>query len=201
MPKRNQTFSNEELPYMICGEAADREAAWHYIYVHSGWREEALRKLKRKGIHLSNAQEAVQEACIVLDRKVRAGDFDKTKSLKDYFLGICEGRVYSNHRSRKHVDSEKEVEKIPISTPETPESDFLKEEEKNIIRLMLQKMDEKCSNLLKLYMLSFSMKEIRAKMDLTSDATTRKAAFDCRQKLAQLFDKNPAMKRYFDDRK
>ena len=48
-------------------------------------------------------------------------------------------------------------------------------------------------------MLSFSMKEIRELMHISSDAMTRKLAFECRQKLGALIDENPTLKRYLQN--
>lgn len=195
MPKNAEMFTDANLIRMICGQSTDREKALHYIFVHSGWFKEAMNHLQKKGIPSQDAKDAIQEAFIILDKQVRNGSFERDKPLKQYFLGICAGRVYSNKRSQKRIN---ESDEMPVIVhPDTPETETLETERKNIIRRLLNQLDDKCRDLLTHYMLSFSMKEIRELMNITSDVMTRKMAYDCRQKLANLIDNNPTIKRYF----
>jgi RNA polymerase sigma factor (sigma-70 family) len=151
-------------------------------------------RLKGQGVSLQNAKDAFQEALITLDQHIRSGNFDRNKPLKPYFMGICEGRAFSNKRSTKRIDTNEEMP--IIITPDTPETETLETERKEILRQLLQKLDDKCRVLLTHYMLSFSMKEIRELMNISSDSLTRKMASGCRQKLAELIDANPRLKRY-----
>ncbi len=197
MSKNPKKFTDEVLIQMICGQNVDRDRALHYIFVDSGWQEEAMHYLQHKGVHLQNAKDAFQEALIALDQHIRSGSFDKKKSLKPYFMGICEGRAFSNKRSQQRIDNQAEM---PIVvTSETPETETLKTEKRDIIRRLLLQLDDKCRILLNHYMLSFSMKEIREMMHISSDAMTRKMAFECRQKLGALIDENPTLKRYLQN--
>ncbi len=192
--KTNGKFTDEQLVGMICGSAEERERALHFLFVHSGWREEALTQLQRRGAGWQDAKDAVQEAFITLDKQVRSGGFEKGRSLKAYFWGVCEGRIYSYKRGKKRVENGSEA---PVMVEdETPESELLKAERKNMIRKALWRLDDRCRDLLTRYMLSFSMKEIREQLNIVSEGMTRKIAFDCRQKLAALIDNHPSLRRY-----
>lgn len=194
MPKDAEKFTDEDLVKMICGQVIERDKALHYIFVRSGWLNEAMNNLKKQGVNLQDAKDAVQEAFIVLDKKVRDGKYKSDKSLKNYFFGICNGRIYSNRRSVWRIGSD---ENMPVAIiDDNPETEMVKTEKKTIIRKLLNQLDDKCRDVLTHYMLSFSMKEIRELMNLKNENTTRKLAFDCRLKLAELIDKNPTLKRY-----
>jgi RNA polymerase sigma factor (sigma-70 family) len=194
MSKNPDRLTDDILIQLMCGQALDRDKAFQYIFVQSGWRKEAMNRLQKEGVSLQNAKDAVQEAVITLDKHVRDGHFNPNYALKDYFFGICKGRANSHKRSTKRIDN---TDDFPIvTTSNTPETDILQAEVEHIIRLLLNQLDDKCRDLLTHYMLSFSMKEIRDKMNITSDAMTRKMAHDCRKKLGELIDNNPTLKRY-----
>jgi len=194
MPKNAETIADEILVGMICGQEKDRYSALRYIYEQSDWRKEAMSKLRQQGVDEHDAKDVVQDALIILDRKVRGGKFELGKSLKLYFLGICTKRAYSNKRGQKQVAGQSEMPIVVVS--DTPETEMLKDELKGIVRKLLDQLDDNCRDLLTYYMLSFSMREIRDLLGIKSDVMTRKMALICRQKLASLIDNSPTMKRF-----
>jgi RNA polymerase sigma factor (sigma-70 family) len=198
MSKKIETLTDAALVRMMCGTETDRNTALHYIFVESGWRQEALVILQNKCIQLPDAKDALQQALIILDQKVRQGDYRQAESMKNYFIGICKKRVFVAQRSVQRVDFEAEFPNT--ADLQTPEIDFLNNEKKDLVRQILNQLDEKCRELLKLYMLSFSMKEIRAELNIVSDEMTRKKAYECRKKFANLFDNYPTIKQYFNDK-
>jgi hypothetical protein len=197
MPKTITHLSDALLKNMICGSAENRNTALHYIFVESGWRQEALVILQNQGTQLSDAKDAVQQALILLDQKVRSGEYRPEESMKKYFIGICKKRVFVAKRSMQRVDFEATLP--TVIDPNTPELDLLNDEKRGLVRYILNQLDEKCLELLKLYMLSFSMKEIKESLNIVSDEMTRKKAFECRKKFATLFDNHPTIKQYFKD--
>ncbi len=192
MSKNIDVFTDADLVKMICGQAYDRERALHYIYVQSGWTKEAMRGLQKQGVSVSDAKNAIQEALIVLDKHIREGDFDKQKSVQQYFWGICKGRVFSNNRSQWRISH---VEETPDDiVKHTPETETISNDTKTILRQLIGQLSERCQERLRLYLLSFSHKEVRDIMNLPSEEMARKLAHDCRSKLGKLIDKNPTLK-------
>jgi RNA polymerase sigma factor (sigma-70 family) len=196
MSNKPKQYSDDALVDMICSESlTERDEAFHFIFSKSGWRESAL-SIVRRSYDAEVAKEAVQQGLILLDRNIREDKFDKTKSMKNYFIGICEGRAYSIVRSKKRIDSD---DKIPVKpTDETPETMALKEERAVIIRRLIKELKEPCREALKLYMLSFSMREIGNILGIEEEGTSRRFVFNCRIKLRDLIDKSPTLKRFFD---
>lgn len=187
---------------MICGTYEEREAAWRYIYVESGWCNVAKRVLRQEGFFSADADEAIQDAVITFDRKAREKQIPESAPLKAYFIGICKGRAYVGKRSQQHILLAADIGIFENGAmAPNPESLVLKAEHQEIIKRLLGYLDEHCRQLLEHYMLSFSMKEIKDEMALKSDAATRKSAFDCRKKFATLLDKNPIWKQYFSGNK
>jgi RNA polymerase sigma factor (sigma-70 family) len=194
MLKKPHTLTDRALIEMLCGLETDRQKALQHIYVE--WGKEAVFTLQKQGTSMVDTKDAVQEALIILDRQVREGSFKQGQSLKNYFIGIAQKRVYVAQRSQKRVDYKGELP--PLMQTETPETTYLDKEAKDIIRQLLNTMETKCRDILKLYMLSYSMKEIRAKLNIVSDEMTRKTAFDCRKKLGQMIDNQPFLQNFFN---
>lgn len=199
MPKQVTTWTDPVIRGMICGTVEERDTALRYIYVASGWREAAQHVLRSKGVASVDAKEAIQEAVIEFDRKIREGEMPEDAPLKAYFIGICKGKAFVMQRARyKFILVEDFGVFEQDNAVSTPEVETLKTEHRALVKRLLGYLDEHCRQLLMYYMLSFSMKEIRDHMLLKSDEATRKSAFDCRKKLAALLDKSPMWKQYFE---
>ena len=198
MPKSIE-YSSNELVNMLCGTEVNRELALYFIYKKSGWVEEVRSIMLRYGHDDVSIKDAIHDSIIILDKNVRNGQFKHEYTLKNYFFGICLGRVKSNKRTTRRIEDDVDVNQMNIEIIDTPESTFLQEELKNTIQKLLNLMDKTCQELLKKYMLSFSMKEIREILNIKSDVMTRKKAHECRSKLAQLIDSNPTIKRFLKE--
>lgn len=190
-------YREETLLKMICGKADERDKALAYLYMDSGWINDAKKIFKRAGISKEDAEDLMQEAFIIFDQNLRKGSYlRELGSLKNYFLGICKNKMVMEQRRRgkssMDIDHAPELENI-----ENPETILLLTEEKNIIRRLLNLLNERCKKLLELYMLSYSMYEIKTEIKLDSDNAARQATFNCRKKFAELFEQRPSLKKNF----
>lgn len=74
-----------------------------------------------------------------------------------------------------------------------PDSDneqlLLTEERKRIIHQIISQMDPICRELLPLWMLSFSNKEIARKLGLSSEDLAKKYAYRCRKKFKEFLER------------
>lgn len=187
---RKKKFTDEQLLVMIQGAEQERNAALHFIYVDSGWRRIAFKVLRAQGGGVQDAEDAIQEAVIVLDDHVRTGKFQGKASLKNFFIGICRGRWYSNRRSVHRLDWTDEPLPAQHAAVEEPESLLLKKEQKTAIRALFQQLDERCRALLQLYKLAYSFEEIAATLELGSANNARQRTHQCRQKLTKLMEES-----------
>jgi len=184
------TYSDKELLEMIRRGGTDRINGLEFIYRYSGWVPLALAILKKQKVQHANAKDAIQEAIIVLDNNVRNFQFKEKGTLKNYFISICKGRIYSNKRSIKRQVLKGESNELDSKEDNTPEVVMLKEEQKVIIRKLLEKIGEPCTTVMTLYYLSYSMKEIAAVIE-KSEGIAKKMSFTCRKKLRKLLNQTP----------
>ncbi|MDZ4706229.1 MAG: sigma-70 family RNA polymerase sigma factor [Saprospiraceae bacterium] len=192
---RKLTYTDEQLVALLKGAEPDREAALRFIFVESGWRNLAFRAIRTMGGGVQDAEDAVQEAVIVLDDHVRGGKFQGTSTLKNYFIGICRGRWYSNRRSVQRLEWSDEPLPAQSAEDTDPESMLLENEQKTVFRELLSQIDERCRELLSLYKLAYSMDEIADTLGLGNANNARQRIHQCRQKLAKMIEHIP----FFDD--
>ncbi len=187
-----RSYTDEEIIRLLKDGGKSREEVLQYLFVDSGWRTSALRLIRSLGGSVHEAEDAIQEAFIVLDSHIRADRYQQMGGLKSYFLGICRGRWYSNRRSvRRLVFSEDPSPISHHSDMEEPEMLLLESEQKEHIRAVLEQMDERCRELLSMYKLNYSMEEIAQAFGLGNENNARQRVFQCRQKLAKLIKQNP----------
>jgi len=194
---KNTQFTDKDLVEMIRSGGFLRLEALKYIYKDSGWVSTLTNILRKNSVQESDIKDAVQEAMVVLDNHVRNIQFKEKGSLKNFFIGICKGRIYSNNRSiKRHIfkENQEDLDNIELITPEV---NMLQEEQKKIISEILNKMGEPCKTVLTLYQLSYSMQEI-GKAIGKSEGMAKKMNFNCRNKMRALISQNPYYQRYLN---
>lgn len=192
---RKRTYTDEQLIAHLQGAESERDIALRYIFVDSGWRNVAFRAIRAMGGGAQDAEDAIQEAIIVLAEHIRAGRYQQTSNLKNYFVGICRGRWNSNRRSVRRLEWTDQPLPANSTDPAEPESILLENEQKNALRELLAQMDERCRELLRLYKLAYSMDEVAAALGLGNANNARQRTHQCRQKLAKMIEQTP----FFDD--
>ncbi len=191
-----RSYTDEQIVAQIKAGGVVREEMLRYLFADSGWRIAALRLIRSLGGTQHEAEDAIQEAFIVLDNHIRTDRYQQIGGLKSYFLGICRGRWYSNRRSvRRLVYSDEPVSKQRPDYDE-PEKWTIEKEQREHLRAVIDQMDERCRELLHLYKLNYSMEEIAQALKLRNENNARQRVFQCRQKLAKLIQDNP----FFNER-
>ncbi len=160
---------------------------------------EAYEQLYRKSLpsiirfaHLNNgqaedAQDLLQEAAIVLFRKLLKPDFVLTCAPSTYVYSVCRKKWLYELKKRKLnilniVDTEDYID-IPDYEPD--EAELLLEQR---FRKALEQLDEECQVILKkFYYLNLSLKEISQSLNYTSADAVKVKKFRCMQKLKDVF--------------
>jgi len=189
------SYADKDLLAMIRGTGPERLQALRYIYKDSGWTKLLMNILKKDGIQEPDIKDAIQEGIVILDNHIRNFQFKGNSSIKNFFLGICKKRIYSNNRSIKRYIFKENNNDLDSIENITPEVNMLKEEQKEIIRKLLLKIGEPCKTVLTLYKLSYSMKEIGKKIG-KSEGMAKKMSFTCRKKMKKLIALNPSIQNY-----
>ena len=66
-----KNYTDQDLIDMIRGGKGDREAALKYVYLN--WRKSALAITRSKGYNADDSENAIQDAMILMQQKIRNG--------------------------------------------------------------------------------------------------------------------------------
>lgn len=134
-----------------------------------------------------DAQDLLQEASIVLFRKLLKSDFVLTCAPSTYVYSVCRKKWLYQLKKRKLdiikiIDTE---DYIQITDYEPNEAELLLEQR---FREALYQLDEHCQLILKkFYYLNLSLEEIAQSINYTSANAVKVKKFRCMQKLKDVF--------------
>ena len=167
----------------ICAGGVERENALQQLYLDDRARKMIIGLVLKNGGTMEDAKDVYQEAVILLDKKIRIEKCDILSSVRGYLCGL--GRhIWYNH-NRKRMRAIAGIKMLDVSTRHQGEV-WRKMEKKDLqleIRSLLDKLSEREKRVLQLWQLSYSMKEIKELLNLTSEGMARKIKFEGLRKL------------------
>lgn len=178
-------WSDEQLIRMICGAKQERNQALQYVYHLSGWRAMVHDYILKNRGTVQDAEDAFQEAITIFDRAIRNNKFQKNSALSTYFFGIAKWYWLGQLRKRRPTDEL--PSQMPGQISESVEELVISEEKKRYLDEAIALLGERCKEVLGLYKLSYSMKEIAEIVQFSSADMAKKEAYDCRKKLKAFF--------------
>lgn len=171
-------YTDEQLVTMI-QNGVTRDEALKYIFFK--WFDEAKRRVLYAGCQVQDVADIIDEAIIVLDQKIRFGEYiiQPSASLKSYYLSICYWQCQKWRNKQKPKDA------LPIDLPwpgTGPEEETLNEEKIRLVRKALGELDEKCRIALEMWAERYPLTDIAKVLAITYDYT-KQLLFTCRKKL------------------
>jgi RNA polymerase sigma factor (sigma-70 family) len=192
-------YTDEQLISDICGgNQQKRDTALHYFVSNPALRHWASRYVSEKGGSPDDVKDVFIESLAIFDRDIREGKFRGESSLQTFFHAIFKWKWTSFRR--------KFYKTLPANMPapekekESPEFDFLKEEQQSLMNAAIARLDERCQQLLQLYKLDYSMKELVEELGITNVNMAKKQAAKCREKLRDILLGDPALLAAFNIR-
>ncbi|WP_020536234.1 RNA polymerase sigma factor [Lewinella cohaerens] len=164
--------------------ATGSDSAWRVLYddLRSPFR---LFFLKHTNWPPEQVSALYQDAMVVLHRKVTTGSLAAPlrSSLRTYLFGV--GKMIYRKQGGAKTQWEEEVPEVAI--PPGVEDRIAQREQAAWIRNLLNRMDEKCRNILrKVYLHSYSMEAIAEDLGLSGAGAARKRKYDCLQRMRKL---------------
>lgn len=170
-------------------DPAQREAALCALFENEVLRRACIAHVRKHGGNRQDGEDVFQEALIVLDRKLRLGDYRGDGNIKAFFMGIVRWHWFNEQHKTTHKNT-----LFTNHTPEPPptadpELEYLLTERRELLENLLEQLADKCRNLLKYYQLDFSMEEIAQRMGYANAGVAKKEAFLCRKRFKVLLEK------------
>ncbi len=134
------------------------------------------------------------EGIIALDDNIRKNKYRGESSIQGYLYSICRF-IWLNKLKRGkrmvYTENEAELDQVQYDTPETLS---LEDEQKTVLDSLLDRIGDKCKQILEMWKLSYSMEEIAEKVGLGNAGIARRQRYNCYQKLLKIIDKHPELR-------
>ena len=193
------TYTDEKLVTMITGSDKHRDEAIQYVL--KNWKYEVVAVLNRQGAKKAEIEYTFEEAIIIFDKHIRNGTFRQESSLKTFLISICKQIFRNKERWHMTEKGHKPLDEktVDIATEETPLTHVYSRDVSTFVQKILAVLSHRCRDLLSLYMLSFTNREIKEQMDIPTENAVGNALFECRQKFRLLCEKSPLFKKIIQE--
>ena len=178
---------------------SSREKALILLYNRLGLRRKVCAYIASNGGNWQDGEDMYQEGIIVFDRNVRHGKFRGESTLEAYLFSICKFLWMNRRRKTEKMDLTDNTMEFEKGHDHTPEIDYINEEQNEILRTLIKGLGDRCQKVLKLWQLSYSMKEITEMVGLSSEGMARKTKYQCMKKLMEMVAGNANLKELFEN--
>ncbi len=202
-------YDTWQIPYLAVMEVRDlvdrvrqsigeRNRVIHELYMNKTLRDLTHRFVHKNGGTKDDAETIFTDAIVVFVKNCHRLDFQVKTDLPNYFYGVTKNLWYRTFRNKRGYDL---VDQLPEeATQVTPESLLEQEELSEMLRQMLDKLDTKCREVLRLWALNMAMKSIAEKVQMRSAGAARKKKHQCLHKLINIIEDRPDYARYLKKR-
>lgn len=192
-------YTDEEIARMIQSSFGEREKALQYIYTNSKLRYKVRNVAIFDSGNTQDADDLWHDVFIVTVKKIGEGEFKagaisqqrEKPVLSSFMVGIARG-IWANRKRKMRPEPGLEPV-LHNASDENIEKWLLRKEGRRLLDGILENMSAKCRNLLELYNLHFSMREIREALVLPSEKRVNKDTDICRKKLRNYLVQHPEL--------
>jgi RNA polymerase sigma factor (sigma-70 family) len=119
--------------------------------------------------------------------KIRDGGYNEG-SLLHFWIGITKGLLRNKLKRDARTDLTEDSQQYDKADFESPEYLLLNDERREILDQVLSRLGDRCKKILLMWAGGYSMEEIAATLDLSSEAMARKTKYKCKNQLMELLD-------------
>lgn len=172
-----------------CIKNRQNEKALSYLYNHT------LKKVKSYILNnsgsLDDANDIFQDAVIIFFKSVLENKFESNASVDAYIFTISKN-LWINTAKRKRKLVHVDIENQHISTNSDSQlNTIISKEKRTAIDVAYSKLDEGCRKMLGLIAYEkLSMKELKEKMELTSENAAKTMHYRCKQAFHKIIKEN-----------
>lgn len=191
---KEEKWTNKDLTNAIRNGGKGRLLAIRFIYEDRQLKKNVKTLVKKNGGNPQDAEDLFHEGLILMDRNIRQGKLQGNDNLKGYLFGICRFLWLNQRRKNQKEELQEHVSEQPATKEDLPDWQLFQEEQKMLLRQLLQQIGERCQRILEMWKLSYSMKEIAAEMGFSSPALAKKNKYRCYKRLIEILDERPELK-------
>lgn len=189
MELNNQNYTDESIVAGIRAGGTKRDWALRCLFLDTKLRGYIMGFVKNYGGNEPDGEDTFQDAIIILERQVREGTFNGTGSIGGYLQGIARRIWLRKHSRNNKIESLSPNQDSGIE--EAPDVQFIEEEKSKAIEEILNRIGEKCKQILTMYKLKHTMEEIAAALSFASRDVAKNEAYQCRQRFRNFVKERP----------
>ncbi len=166
-----------------------RNRAMESLYRNKQLRQATERFILSKGGTKEEAETIFSDAIINLVKNCYKRDFAIKSTLENYFFGVTRNLWFRTLREkqRSHTD-DAPTEDIEYDTPEIV---LMASERRQFLSQLLNKLDQKCREVLTMWSTDMKMQSIAKQMSYSSPEVVRKKKHFCLKKLIAIVHEHP----------
>ena len=195
--KQRGTYSDKDLLAMIKEGGLRRDQAMAHLYrQHLGKITAFVRS--RNGAE-EEAKDVFQDAIINLMESILSGKFEGKSSLSTYLFAISKHLWYRRFsRSQRMEPLDPLQTEQQVAEPE-PEILLISQDQQIQLERLLGNLKDKCREVLLLWSMKYSMKEIAEKLGYQNDQVVRNKKNHCMKELKELVRKHPEVRKLVEE--
>ncbi len=180
-------MSDTELLKAILEGGIAEDKALDFIYNSPVYRNGAQKIYRTfSNIKLKTWLDIFHDTIIQLIKSIRLGKYKQENKILIYFLGIYRHKCREALRQTTGIRATIEIPPEDLTDLQSPIDFILNDGLKDLLRQTMQRLDDKCRNLLTLWSQKYSMKEITQQMKLTNERMAITYNARCKKKLIKL---------------
>ncbi len=190
---RLKTSDNDLIKAIRTGGEV-RMRALEQIFKNEGKRLSVIRYLKSKGCSQHDAEDLYQDAIIIFERKVSAGEFMQLASIDNYIFSIVKLNWYNKYRKNQRQSGNEITDDLLLERDVS--AYYERQERKGIMNQILSLIGERCKKLLLMFTQSYSMEDIAREIGLTDNVHARKEKYRCLNRMRVKVQNDKALASY-----
>ncbi len=189
-------MEQEEIIGQIKAGGRDRQQALTILYQDRSTRRSVFSTILKMRGNIQDAEDMYQESLIIMDRNIRDGKYEHQGSLTAYLCGIARLCWMNQLRKKSKTDLyDTPVDRSLENQMPGPDHWLMDNERATLLNGFLDRLDNRCLQILKLWQERTSMREIAELLKLSSEMMARKLKYQCTKKLAQMIHEHPEIER------
>ena len=193
-------MQDKDLLTAILSGGAAEDKALDFIYNGADYRNDAQKIYATfDNIKLKTWLDIFHDTIIQLVKSIRMGKYQGDSPILVYFMGIYRNKCREALRQTTGVRATLEIPAQDIADLQSPLDFILNDGLKALLRKIIQRLDDKCKELLTLWSQKYSMKEISEQMQLSNQRIAITYNARCKKKLIKLIGEDPQIEKALTD--
>ncbi|MEL7531674.1 MAG: sigma-70 family RNA polymerase sigma factor [Bacteroidota bacterium] len=165
------------------------------LYLNQALWEKIWGFVRSRGGEKEDAEDIFQDGIRVLILNIRQDKYSFSGRVEQYLVGICRNLWFGRFREKEKQALIRERQADSEDGWEVdPEQSLISEEQKAKLEALLGQLPEACREVLELWQMGYSMKEIAAQTGYKNEGVARKKKHQCMAKLMAFLAEKPAWK-------